>query len=93
MSEPLSDVCAYCGSPDVLDDAWWCDTASCWQAYEKEGKAANAYEARTPLTHEKAYEDLATVKANVWGTPYLEIEHALDKLLACVYVRRVSNVV
>ena len=32
-------------------------------------------------------------KACVWGTPYLDITHALDKLLACVYVRRVSHVV
>lgn len=93
MSEPLSDVCVYCGSSDVMDDARWCDKPLCWMLYDKECKDRVAYEARTPLTHERAYRDMAATKANVWGTPYLEIERALDKLLACVYVRRVSHVV
>lgn len=34
MSDPLSDVCDYCGSPDVLDDAWFCGRSACWAAYE-----------------------------------------------------------
>src|SRR5208282_3857968 len=88
MSEPLSDTCIYCGSSDVLDDAWWCDKPLCWLMYEKECKEAIAYEKSTLLTRGKAYRDLATTKACVWGTPYMEITHALDKLLACVYVRR-----
>lgn len=93
MSDPLSDVCIYCGSPDVLDDAWWCDKPLCWLMYEKEQTEAHKYEQRTPLTRMKCYGDLMDTKACVWGTPYLAIEHALDKLLACVYVRRVSRVV
>jgi len=58
MSDPLSDVCAYCGSPDVLDDAWWCDRLECWDAYKEECREAAEYEARTPLTRLKARGDL-----------------------------------
>ena len=93
MSEPLSTNCAYCNSPDVLDDAWWCDKPLCWLMYEKEAKEFIELEDRTPLTRMKSQGDLSTTKACVWGTPYLAIEHSLDKLLACVYVRRVSRVV
>lgn len=92
MSEPLSDFCIYCGSPDVLDDAWYCDKPLCWMSAEKEGKELLAYEARTPLTHEKAHGDLMDTKASVWGTPYLAITHALDKLLASIYINRRSYI-
>lgn len=33
MSDPLSDVCVYCGSGDVLDDAWFCSSTRCYRAY------------------------------------------------------------
>lgn len=39
MSDPLSDHCLYCGSPNVLDDAWFCDRRECRAAYEAEEKA------------------------------------------------------
>jgi len=38
MSEPLTTDCAYCGSPDVLDDAWFCDKAECWAAYWQDAR-------------------------------------------------------
>lgn len=93
MSEPLSDACVYCGSPDVLDDAWWCEKPLCWMLYEKDMKEEAEREDRLALTRTKSYTDMLDTKACVWGTPYLAIEHALDKLLACVYVRRVSHVI
>lgn len=40
MSDPLSDECAYCGSPSVLDEAWFCDRPKCWAAWEAECQAA-----------------------------------------------------
>lgn len=93
MSDPLSEACVYCGSPDVLDDAWWCESYSCWWAYYRECEEATAFETRTPLTHGKAIHDLANTKACVWGTPYLAIERTLDKLLSCIYTKRVSHVI
>lgn len=30
---------------------------------------------------------------NLWGTPYLANEHAVDKLLARIYTKRVSHVI
>lgn len=39
MSDPLSDKCAYCGSPAVMDDAWFCSRPGCWAAYEAECRA------------------------------------------------------
>lgn len=38
MSEPFSEKCVYCGSPDVLDDTWFCAKAECW---EKEKVVSN----------------------------------------------------
>lgn len=49
MSEPpLSETCVYCGSPDVMDDAWWCEKQACWEAYDREEKNRKDY---LPGTH------------------------------------------
>lgn len=80
MSDPLSDVCAYCGSPDVLDDAWWCESQECWQAYEAEERKRSEYELRTPLTVSKAMLDLRLTKAQVWGPISRDIERAAGKI-------------
>jgi hypothetical protein len=32
MSDPLTPACAYCGSPEVIDDAWWCGNVECERA-------------------------------------------------------------
>lgn len=79
MSEPFSDKCAYCGSPDVLDDAWFCERPECWQAYYREDKENFEYQERTPLTRDKALIDLMKTKASVWGPPFIKI---LDSSLA-----------
>ena len=93
MSEPLSDICVYCGSPDVLDDAWWCDKLLCWLMYRKECEEEAAYERRTPLTYNKAVGDLMATKACVWGPPSLAIDQSIEKLLACIWVRRVPLII
>jgi hypothetical protein len=85
MSDPLSAVCAYCGSPDVLDDAWFCDTPACWAAYEADCREEIAYQARTPLTHDKARGDLMATKAAVWGIPVIRMDDAAARLHARVY--------
>lgn len=38
MSDPLADKCAYCGSTEVMDDAWFCDKSACWAAYMNEAQ-------------------------------------------------------
>ncbi len=92
MSDPLSEVCIYCGSPDVLDDAWWCYKPLCGLLAQRDEREEAELEERLPLSRIKCYGDMLDTKACVWGTPYLEIEHAIERLLVCVYVRRVSHV-
>jgi hypothetical protein len=89
MSEPFTDRCIYCGSSDVLDDAWWCDETECWDAYDKECQELCEYEERTPLTRAKASGDLMHTKASVWGPPMLEIEKAAREIifLAKAFIR------
>jgi hypothetical protein len=69
----MTETCQYCGSPDVLDDAWWCASQACWEAYGHEEDERFAYESRTPLTHLKARDDLCDTKASVWGPSWIEI--------------------
>jgi hypothetical protein len=76
MSEPLSETCFYCGSPDVMDDAWWCEASECWDAYYREEQDRADYEARTPLTRTKADSDLWSTNATVWGPMARTIECA-----------------
>lgn len=78
MSEPFTETCQYCGSPEVLDDAWWCD--ECWDAYYEEYEAIAAYQERTPLTRDKALSDLYHTKASVWGPTSLTIEDAANQI-------------
>lgn len=82
MSDPLSTTCAYCGSRAVLDDAWFCGDVACWAAYEADCREAIAYEARVPLTRNKACGDLMATKAAVWGHPYGDMVKAADRLRA-----------
>lgn len=82
MSEPFTDKCVYCGSPDVLDDAWWCEKGVCWQLYYADVEKERDYEERTPLTREKAWEDLMNTRAAVWGPSAITIEDA-----ACAIAR------
>lgn len=81
MSDPFSTHCAYCGSPDVLDDAWFCDKPACWDAYDAECREEIAYQDRTPLTRNKATGDLMSTKAAVWGTPVLRMDRAAALLI------------
>lgn len=78
MSEPFCPTCEYCGSPEVLDDAWWC--GECWDEYYDECERCSAYEERTPLTRDKALHDLWSTNAPVWEPPMLKIEHAAHKI-------------
>lgn len=80
MSYPMSETCEYCGSPHVMDDAWWCDEPECWAAYYRECEERAAYEDRVPLTHTKAEVDLMRTKASVWGPASLDVEHAAHGL-------------
>jgi len=82
MADPLADRCAYCGSTAVLDDAWFCDRADCWQAYQRDCREMVAYELRTPLTRMKADGDLMRAQASVWGPPLIEIERAIAGIVA-----------
>jgi hypothetical protein len=82
VSDPYCDACKFCGGPGVLDDAYYCSKRECWEAYEQECRDAISYEQRTPLTHSKSQEDLMATRASVWGTPYLEMERAGERLLA-----------
>lgn len=81
MSDPLSTECAYCGSPDVIDDAWWCQRRECWQAYDDECLEVLAYEDRTPLTRSKARRDVVKTHAFVWGIPYGQMIGAMERLV------------
>lgn len=76
MSEPFTDKCVYCGSPDVLDDAWWCSRRECWDAHYRDEQAYQEREARTPLTREKADADLWSEDATIWGPASRIIEQA-----------------
>jgi hypothetical protein len=78
MSYPMAETCFYCGSPDVMDDAWWCEAPECWDAYYREEQERADYEARTPLTRSKALSDLWSTDATVWGPMARYIE-----LMAC----------
>jgi hypothetical protein len=80
MSDPITEKCAYCGSPDVIDDAWWCSRHECWNAYYKECERGIEYERRTPLTYGKARNDLGDTKASVWGPPSRVIEDAAEAI-------------
>jgi hypothetical protein len=80
MSDPITKTCEYCGSPHVMDDAWWCDSPECWEAYNAEEIKRGEYEDRTPLTVTKAILDMERSKATVWGPPSREIESAADKI-------------
>lgn len=85
MSDPISTRCAYCGSPNVLDDAWFCGNTTCWAAYETEGREELELEDRTPLTHDKARGDLTATRASVWGTPVIAMNTAAARLVERVY--------
>lgn len=74
MSDPLSTECAYCGSPAVLDDAWWCDRLQCWEAYRADIQDYADHEARTPLTRRWAERDLYATHALLWW------QHGLERL-------------
>jgi hypothetical protein len=84
MSDPITNTCEYCGSPHVLDDAWWCEAPECWEAYyREEDEQRMQYEHRTPLTLEKAISDLNQTEALVWGPHAINIErlaHQIAKL-------------
>lgn len=80
MSYPMSETCEYCGSPDVMDDAWWCEAPECWAAYYRECEERAAYEDRVPLTRTKAEADVMRTEAFVWGPSSLKIEHAAHGL-------------
>ena len=75
MSDPITNICVYCGSPDVMDDAWWCSSPACWDNAEEEAKESFYYEARTPLTRIKAISDLGKTQASIWGhdARYIEL--------------------
>lgn len=80
MSVPFTETCEYCGSPHVMDDAWWCDSRECWAAYYRECEERAAYKDRVPLTLEKARTDLIRTRASVWGPAFLDIERAAHGL-------------
>jgi len=80
MSYPMTDTCAYCDSPDVMDDAWWCEKSECWEAYDAEEDERMRYEDRTPLTMHKAVLDLSQTGASVWGLPWIAIKNASEGL-------------
>jgi hypothetical protein len=61
-----------------MDDAWWCDSPECWEAYVREEDMFMKYEHRTPLTLNKAILDLSQTKASVWGYSYLKIDCAAE---------------
>lgn len=84
MSEPYSERCSYCGSPNVLDDAWFCSSRGCFEVYMAEMKAAAEYEGRQALSRNKGQRDLWLTKAMVWGHGVSAIERANDNLLAIV---------
>jgi hypothetical protein len=81
MSDPFTELCVYCGSPEVLDDSWFCDDVSCYWAYQRDEQDEAEYEFRTPLTFMKADSDMWITRASVWGTPYLAMERAAEKHL------------
>jgi hypothetical protein len=56
------------------------ERCQCWNTYCEDMRQYAAHEARTPLTRDKAHADLFSTKASVWGTPYLAMERAADKL-------------
>lgn len=80
MSDPMSEACEYCGSSDVMDDAWWCDASECWAAYYRECEDRALYEDRVPLTRLKAEADLMRTEAFVWGPSSRKIEYAAHGL-------------
>lgn len=80
MSDPFCDFCVYCGSPNVLDDAWFCDRHECYVDYQNEEQARFEYEQRTPLTHEWAFTDLSATKASVWGYFVGQIDDSAEVL-------------
>jgi hypothetical protein len=63
-----------------MDDAWWCDSPECWEAYSHEEDKRMKYEHRTPLTIHKAVLDLSTTRASVWGPSFTKIERAAEGL-------------
>lgn len=73
----MTETCVYCESPDVMDDAWWCDAPACWSAYYRECKE---YEERVPLTRRKADIDLVHTEAFVYGPSALNIEFAASMI-------------
>jgi hypothetical protein len=78
----MAEMCMYCGSPQVMDDAWWCDRPECWKAYYRECEEVKAYQERTPLTATKARIDLMRTKACVWGPPAMDIELAASMIVS-----------
>lgn len=82
MSDPITKTCEYCGSPDVMDDAWWCEAPECWDAYYREEKERTDYEDRNPFTRNKAISDMMKTEATVWGPPVRYVE-----LMACEIAR------
>lgn len=80
MSEPFTERCIYCGSPDVMDDAWWCWEPACWDAYERDERARRVYNKRTALTRENADSDLWNTCATIWGPAYRQIESAAEEI-------------
>lgn len=81
MSDPFTEQCVYCGSPDVMDDAWWCPKRECWAAYEHECAIEMWRETHRPLTSNKARKDLTKTGANVWGHAYGDMVRAIDRLV------------
>lgn len=69
MSEPFTEICQYCGSSEIMDDAWLCDECEYISAYE-----------RAPLTSDKALSDLSHTKASVWRPTALTIEDAANQI-------------
>lgn len=80
MSEPFSERCVYCDSPDVLDDAWFCEMPECWQTYFKECKDIDEYQERTPLTRDKARIDLFDTEAAIWGPASIAITDLSEEI-------------
>lgn len=80
MSSPITETCEYCGSPDVMDDAWWCDAPACCSAYDRECEKTHEYEERIPLTRRKADIDLVHTEAFVYGPSALNIEFAASMI-------------
>ena len=80
MSEPFTDECVYCGSLEVMDDAWWCWRKACWKAYERECVMEDWRETHRPLTRHKAQVDLSRTGASVWGHAYGEMIDAAELL-------------